>query len=206
MTKEEIRLAYLDCIEHRIKSSETFAGDELFDKIRDIGRSPEGYNLFYPLTSDYGDEGIVFDALCGVYGNMQYCWEDDGCMSFVHTTVQYKFNPERDTKPCYGADSFVMWGDPDCLPKESVEEWALKHFEHGSKLCKYRATIFTKEVVNYLHSLIPEWERITKLANSGDIEDDDKYFKESNNLQNVYKHYIETSKFVRPEVVLINEI
>jgi hypothetical protein len=196
MTETEIREAYLKSIEQDIVNAQTTcANDPYFDKLMNLCNSSYGYRLFYNLatfrSNSTGSDKICFYSLCELYSLIRYCWEDDGEISIVSAKCKYgrhkgNFN-----------EIFVITGERNNLCDKDVANTALFHDSNDSKLISYTATIFSKEFLDFLVDMIPEFERVAKLGSykSAEWEDVENYFKENDKIKQTIMERIEMCKY-----------
>lgn len=195
MTKEEIRAKYLAAIEEKILAAEMLADNPIYDKLYElINIKKFGYNLFHPMTKG---ELSNFDVFCDIASWINYCWDDDGSTSLVCTTIKIPMPEEfikmfPDKKHFIMQDDiFLMRGDCCYLDIENVKKYALRHDSHNSVLVEYTAILFRPATLDYLHSLIPSFERINRIGegkiNRNDVTD---YYKEYDKIIEDIKNYM----------------
>ncbi len=206
MTETQIREAYLESIESNIvEAQQICANDPYFDKLMKLCNSSYGYDLFYNLatfrSSSISRDRICFYSLCKLYILMRYCWEDDGELSIVSAKCKYgEFKG-------YFNEVFVIEGESGFLDDKKVAQAALTHDSNNSKLISYTATIFSKDFLDFLVDMIPEFERVAKLGSdkNAEWEDVENYFKENDKIKQTIMERIENCKYkFHKEIVKIN--
>ncbi len=164
MTREEFNTRYLQTIQQDIDNYARYAEHEEFDILFNLStQSQFCYQIFYNLT----DDPSRFDELCKVYSFLNYCWKDDGDVSLVYATIQYK---EGGTTNRF----FVTEGCRDEIPPEEISKIALKHGPEHSILIKYSAMRFYEDDLKFLYSLVPD---VMKQNELGRANQHRKYFK-----------------------------
>jgi len=192
MTKQEIRQRYLNEVEDRIKAAESWAGDERFDKLHDVCMSSYGYTLFFPICGGFGSDHVFFDAFCELFSDaVLHCIDDDGNMCLVQVAVKGKL-------PGCGNDhvvvqTFVARGYEDELDKLQLLELAKMHGYKDYAFVSYVATNFDNDVIDFLHGLLPEWERIALLGKK-DASEAHSYFEERRKMEAKFLKFIENRK------------
>ena len=200
MNKETIKEKYLKIIEPRIESAQQYADNPYFDKLYAICNSSYGYRLFYPICDGFHSKKVDFDAFCQLFGDISYCCEDDGEMTFISPIIEvesdrsfreFKF-PTYEDKEC-----FIMLGERDNLDPIKVKEIATKHFSYKkTKLKSYVATRFDWGTIDFLYGLLGEWEIIAKMGDgSAGIEESLNYFKEGKKMDEKMAKWIKESKY-----------
>lgn len=149
-----------------------------FDQLKDLADCGELYNLFHPL----GINSVSLKDIAKVCSDLVYAVEDDGDLSIIIAKVRlwnrytdrknpfegkpklYDFFETMRYKKTVITDFFVMHGHKSEILFGDVSKWALTFSSREDVLESYQARSFNYDSLNVLHSFVPRFNELRRLA------------------------------------------